>query len=192
MPIIPAFWEQKPSIFLPYQAKRNPSERANHPQHAGCDILVKQKRKTSRIQSQTSIMYIKLSNLAIFWGGNQKSIEIPVVIFFSDDFSPWWFPMAFVWGWCQGQRCRAWSVGAFWDLQKIWKGGTFGVADIQTAWVHWGMKKHQKGWDIYTNLWFLMMIYDDVWDAKIGILERFLVGNLCKTCVCHCYWEVVH
>ena len=65
------------------------------------------------------------------------------------------------------------------------------MADIQRASVLLGDESIKK-MGIHKSMTYIMMIYDDIWDANIGIIEAFLVENLCKTCVCHCYCEVVH
>ena len=113
-----------------------------------CDILVKQKKKQAESIPDFNYVYI-IIHLAI-WGGNQKSIEIPMVIFFPGGFFPWMISHAFVVGlthWRlhrQGQRCRAWSVGL-----GVW-------VEIQTASGSLGdMKTSKKMGYIHKSIWHI-------------------------------------
>ena len=151
---IPAFWEQKPSIFLPIAStKKTPSECANHPQHAWAWYPCEAENKQN--QSHTSIMYYIIIHLAI-WGGNQKSIEIPMVIFFrSVIFSLGWFHVI-LWVGVKAKDAEPGAL-AFWDLQKNWKGGRFGVADIQRASVLLGDESIKK-MGIHKSMTYIILL----------------------------------
>ena len=113
--------------------------------------------------------------------------------FFSDDFSPWWFPMAFVVRWCQGQRCRAWSVGLLGPTKNLEGRNVLGWQTFKRRLGFIGGWKNIKKDGIYTQIydfwWWYMMTFGM---RKSGFSKDFLVGNLCKTFVCNCYCEVVH